>query len=236
MRSTLSETEIADLERQQRAMATQLREEVLQPFLAPSDLLLALDIQYEGDKAFVGAALQSWDNQKSWQFALSTQTELPYHPGLFCFREGPPLKALVESLQNHYPELSPRLILVDGQGLAHPRGFGAACWLALKTGIATLGCAKSTLLPYEGELEAAAGSTLGIYRNNRRVGSTLRRKTGVNPVFVSVGQGLTLPQAERVVLELPSDYRLPDLLRYADQNARALSRGESPEGLELLMP
>jgi len=228
MQNSLNEDRIAELKRQQQALATQVRVLRLEPFLAPSDLLLALDIQYEGDQAFVGAALQSWDNTLKKQFAYATRTDMPYYPGLFCFREGPPLQEFIKALRSYDSRLMPRLVLVDGQGLAHPRGFGVACWLGLTSGIATLGCAKSSLLPYTGELAQEAGSTLGVYLNARQVGTVLRRKTGINPVFVSVGHGVNLRQAEEVLMGLPSDYRLPDLLREADQNARALAKQELP--------
>jgi len=49
-----------------------------------------------------------------------------------------------------FPHLTPSCILVDGNGILHPRRAGLACFVGVRTGIPTIGVGKT--LFHEGEL------------------------------------------------------------------------------------
>ena len=79
---------------------------------------------------------------------LYERTELvhltqPYVPGFLAFREVPFLSKLVDDLRQSQPELMPHVIMVDGNGVLHPRGFGVACHLGVVTGTPCVGVGKS---------------------------------------------------------------------------------------------
>lgn len=69
--------------------------------------------------------------------------EMPYIPTFLAFREIAPLERLVHKQMTERPELAPRAILVDGNGILHPRGAGIACFVGVRTGIPTIGIGKT---------------------------------------------------------------------------------------------
>lgn len=191
---------------------------------SPGDLVLALDIQYDGELAHVAGDLSRLGEGRIGTFAGTSAAGAPYVPGLFCFREGPPLMALIHRLRAD--GLTPDVVIVDGHGVAHPRRFGAACWLGVVGDLVTVGAAKGTLLRFEGDLPDPRGASLPVWRDGEEVGRVLRTQRGVKPLYVSAGHGLDLEAATRLLLMLPGEYRIPDPLRRADQAARELARGE----------
>jgi deoxyribonuclease V len=190
---------------------------------SPDDTVLVLDIQYEGDLASIGGILGNVRGEVEKIFTAQILAEIPYAPGFFCFREGPPLfKFWQKLIQENYPQ--PNLIILDGHGIAHPRKFGVACWLGLHTQTPCIGCAKESLLKFEGELPENQGSSLPIYLNNEVVGWALRTQKGIKPIFASAGYAISSKSTQEIILGLKAEYRLPDILRLADQVARAQAR------------
>ena len=136
----------------------------------------------------------------------------PYVPGLLSFREAPAVLAALSELTTPVDAL-----LCDGQGLAHPRRFGLACHLGILTGIPAVGCAKSVLVGEHGDLGPARGARVPLEHREERVGTVLRTRDGVRPVFVSIGHRMDLPAAEALVLACAIGFRLPEPVRRADR-------------------
>ncbi len=146
--------------------------------------------------------------------AVERTVDFPYIPGLLSFRELPVILAAYEKLK-----LRPELVLVDGQGIAHPRRFGIASHLGVLLGVPTIGCAKSLLCGAHGPLDAARGSTAVIEHEGEVVGATLRTREGVRPVYVSIGHQVDLAAAVFWVGGCCRGYRLPEPTRLAHQAA-----------------
>jgi len=141
---------------------------------------------------------------------VSGKLEFPYIPGLLSFRESPLTLAACREL-----EVIPDLILVDGQGVAHPRRLGLASHLGLFLDKPTIGCAKSLLC---GNCEMPAevpGSYTEILDRGEVIGATLRTKAGTKPVYVSIGHKIDLETAIRWVLNCCRGHRLPEPARLA---------------------
>ncbi len=140
--------------------------------------------------------------------------DFPYVPGLLGFREVPALLEAFERL-----ERLPDLILVDGHGLAHPRRFGIASHLGVVLDRPTIGCAKSLLVGEHRLPARRRGSRTRLLHRGEVVGTCLRTRDGVKPVYASIGHRVDLATAVRVILRCATRYRLPEPIRAADRAA-----------------
>ena len=145
----------------------------------------------------------------------------PYVPGLLSFREVPVLRAALARIAGPID-----LLLVDGQGLAHPRRFGLACHLGLLLDVPAIGCAKSRLVGEHTTPDETVGSRSELSDREEVIGSVLRTRAKVKPLFVSTGHRIGLAEAETWVLRCGGGYRLPEPTRLAHQAA-----GGSPPAL-----
>ena len=138
------------------------------------------------------------------------KSQFPYIPGLLSFREVPLLLETMKQL-----EISPDLILCDGQGIAHPRGLGLASHLGLLLNLPTIGCAKSRLI---GEFSAVGldkGDYVKLNYKGRVMGAVLRTRKGVKPLFISPGNKIDLEDSLKTVLGCSIRYRMPEPTRQA---------------------
>jgi deoxyribonuclease V len=141
----------------------------------------------------------------------------PYVPGLLAFREGPAILAAWEQLHT-----VPDLLLFDGQGIAHPRGIGIASHLGLWMDRPTVGVAKSRLYGRHDDpgRHRGASALLRDQRNpDRIIGSVLRTRSDVKPVYVSPGHQIDLQHAIEFTLRCCTRFRLPEPTRWAHQVA-----------------
>ena len=134
----------------------------------------------------------------------------PYIPGLLSFRECPLILAACQKLDN-----TPDLVLVDGQGIAHPRRLGLASHLGLFLDVPTIGCAKSILCGRHEPVGEEVGSHADLIDDSQIIGAALRTKTGVKPIYVSIGHKIDLALASSWVTKCCRGYRLPEPTRLA---------------------
>lgn len=141
---------------------------------------------------------------------VENKLTFPYIPGLLSFRESPLILAACQMLSS-----DPDIILVDGQGIAHPRRFGIASHLGLLLNMPTIGCAKSRLCGKHEQPTNEAGAYAELIDNKEVIGAALRTKVGVNPIYVSIGHKFDLPSAIHWVIKFCRNYRLPEPCRLA---------------------
>jgi len=143
----------------------------------------------------------------------------PYVPGLLSFREAP---AIIEAVGRLSPR--PDLLMCDGQGMAHPRGIGLACHVGLWLDMPVIGVAKSRLCGQHGQVPAARGGWTELTLDGRLVGAVVRTRDNVRPLFISVGNRVTLEEAVAWTLRAARGFRLPQPTRLADMLVSQLKR------------
>lgn len=174
----------------------------------------------EGLNCLAGVVL--WDLQKQAMVedhVASRRLLFPYIPGLLSFREAPAALAALRKLQSR-----PDVLLCDGQGIAHPRRLGIASHLGVLVDLPTVGCAKSRLVGTYEEPGLRRGSRSRLKDGDEVIGAVLRTRDKVKPLFISVGHGIDLQTAERLVLACSLGYRLPEPVRLADRLVAAAKK------------
>ena len=151
-----------------------------------------------------------------------SRVNFPYIPGYLSFREIPPLLVAFTRLHTE-----PDLVIVDGQGIAHPRRFGLASHLGLILDKPTIGCAKSRLCGQYAEPDTKKGAYTHLLDKDEIIGIALRTRTNVSVVYVSIGHRISLDSARMLTLACCKGYRLPETTRYAHKAAS----GKIPDGV-----
>lgn len=155
---------------------------------------------------------------------VTDKLSFPYIPGLFSFRELPPIVKAYEQLS-----IKPDLVVCDGQGFAHPRRFGLACHFGVLMDIPTIGCGKTRLTGSFDPVGEKRGDRSDLIDNNEVIGQVLRTQNGINPLYVSIGHKVQLDTACKWVLHLCQQYRQPETTRMADQLVNKLLKENEKE-------
>lgn len=198
------------------ALQDELRQTVVKDGVRFEDIetVMGLDVAYgkEADTVAAAAVVLDFKTFEIIEEALAVRPlEYPYIPGLFSFREMPPLIDAVAKLKT-----IPDLVVCDGHGQNHPRRFGLACHFGVLYDLPTIGCAKKPLIGKYADLTEMRGSRADICHQGEVIGSALRTQTKIKPVYVSIGHRCSLSEAERILLHLCPDYRLPMTTRIAN--------------------
>ncbi len=190
---------------------------IAEDLLGPIGRVAGIDVGLEGDGRIARAAVAVLDFPSLAPLESASARRpaaFPYVPGLLSFREIPVVLDALGQLRS-----PPDLLVCDGQGLAHPRRFGLACHLGVLTGLPSIGAAKSRLLGTHGALPPERGAWVPLVDRGETVGAVLRTRTGVSPLYVSVGHRVSLATAIALVLACAPRYRLPETTRQAHRLA-----------------
>jgi deoxyribonuclease V len=172
--------------------------------------IAGVDASYKEEGNAAIAVLSYPDLNLVEQATATARATFPYVPGLLSFRESPLALLAFEKLS-----VLPDVIMLDGQGIAHPRRFGIACHLGLLLDRPTIGVAKSRLVGTYEEPGDQPGDRAPLLYKGDVIGAVLRTRLRCNPLFISVGHKIDLETAVSLVLSCLKGYRLPEPTRRA---------------------
>lgn len=190
--------------------------------LTPVECIAGVDIGFEDDGNTTRAAVvvMAWPGLDVVERAVHREpTRMPYIPGLLSFREVPAALCAFARLGQ-----MPDLVMVDGQGIAHPRRLGVASHLGLWLDLPTIGIAKKRLCGRHGEVPSERGGWTPLWErdvrgNTETLGAVLRSRRGIKPVYVSPGHRLCLESSLTWVVSCLGRTKLPEPTRLADRLA-----------------
>lgn len=207
-----------------KRLQVELRENVREePLPGPVRLVAGADASYTrgSDKLYAAVVVLDATTLEVVDVGRAeTEALFPYVPGYLSFREAPALLAAWDDLDTR-----PDLLVCDAQGRAHPRKFGLACHVGVLLDIPTIGSAKNLLCGTHRDPAPQKGSYRSIYdKSGDVIGSVLRTRTNVNPVYVSVGHRIKLAAARRQILRFSPKYRIPEPIRQAHDEVNEMRR------------
>ena len=160
------------------------------------------------------------------EVTASGKVDFPYIPGLLSFRESPILLKAFAKIKSE-----PDVIILDAQGIAHPRGIGLASHIGLLLDKSSIGCAKTRLIGEYNEVGGAAGCHSQLTVKGKIVGAVLRTRKNVKPVFVSPGHKIDLNTSIDLVLKSCRGYRLPEPVRQAHNLVKKTAKEGLPKNM-----
>ena len=184
---------------------------------APVRLVAGVDVSAGrlGSRGRAAVVLLSYPDLTIVEVARhETEITFPYVPGLLSFREIPIILPAFEQLSRQ-----PDLVIVDRQGIAHPRRLGVAAHLGLLIDRPTIGCAKSRLTGTHEDPPDRPGAWTPLLDRRQIIGHVVRTRAGVKPLYISVGHRVGLAEATEWILRCTRRYRLPEPIRAAHQSA-----------------
>lgn len=188
------------------AMQRCLAKQVIREDRVPEKIrfVAGVDVAYVGEISVGVAAAIDYDSLVLMESQVAhVKTQFPYIPTLLSFREISPTLSAIEKL-----ETKPDVVLVDGQGIAHPYRLGFASHLGLMIDKPTIGVAKSILC---GEVENMNDKEWApLIDRGEIVGAAVVTKAGRKPMYVSIGHKVSLERAVEIVKHCIRNHRIPE--------------------------
>jgi endonuclease V len=174
------------------------------------NLIAGLDIGFVKNdpvKACVGVVILEYPTLINFKLV---NMDIEYIPGFLAFREVPKYQEILKTIP---PEFKPDLLMVDGNGILHPRKIGVASHLGVLENLPSIGVAK-TFFNFKGIIKINEN----VFLNNELVGKALKIKS-IKEIYISPGHNISLLTSEEIIKNC-CIYRIPEPIRLADNGCR----------------
>lgn len=202
----------------------------------PIKYVAGLDISFvkTNDKAVAAMVIFDYKTLEILaKISVNCIIKIPYVSGYLAFREAPVFMKLIEVQKQNCPHLTPQVILIDGNGVWHPRRAGSASHFGLLSGIPCFGIAKNVLhvdsITRESIQQLLAEKApekdqfIEVKDDNGNILGIAYNVTGSvkSAVYISVGHKITLSTACDI-FKTVTNYRNCEPIRQADLLSREM--------------
>lgn len=173
------------------------------------DTVAGADVSFSVDNEAVVAVvvLQLEDLEILEKRTLPVQLFFPYIPGFLGMREADPVISGLNTLKQKFD-----VLMINGHGIMHPRGFGLASQVGVLQDVPTIGVAKRLIderyINVATQKHHTSDEFQLIKENNHTIGAFFKGK------YVSVGHKISLKTALNIV-ERVSIFKTPEPIRQA---------------------
>lgn len=220
--SFVSDLPLKKLRKLQAALGDRLN---LGPLGTRPRTLLGVDVAYSQDGYAFASAIGVDARSEAITETRFHRSEVtfPYIPTYLAFREMPAIESVLENL-----DLEGTLLMVDGQGILHPRGFGIACHVGVTLGIPTIGVAKRLLTgSYDRAVLRRDGSAAVLVEGEHRGWVIAPDGKKSKAAFVSPGHMVSVEDSLRLAMGSMGK-RQPRPLELAHSAATSARRAWDP--------
>ena len=190
----------------------------------PIGRIAGADVAYQGDRMYAVAVSLDRESLEPLEIAaIRRPVEFPYVPTYLAYREFAGIEAAVNRL-SHRPDI----LFVDGHGRLHPALFGVACLAGVRLNLPTIVIAKHPLVGRVKSKSATEADAFPIQYNGRTRGYAWLPPGRSRPIFISVGNRISLENALHVVQQA-TRRAYPEPLKLADRISKEMKRNEKRE-------
>jgi deoxyribonuclease V len=143
-----------------------------------------------------------------------------YVPGFLSFQVMPALLRVLDMLPR-----PPDLVLMEGDGIAHPQRFGLASHFGVVSGLPTIGVGNKMLLGTAADLHQIRGAYTPLREHGEQIGWLLRSKPETAPIIVSPGHRVAMASVADLTMRFTTTERMPEPVHMAQ---RLGARGSHP--------
>ena len=205
-----------DLESLRKEQSLLAKEIILEDKFDTPEILAGVDLSYKNANCIVAyVALKSKTLEVLERNAIKQKVVFPYIPTFLAFREGPPILALLETI-----DTLPDILMINGHGIAHPLFCGSASHIGVLTSIPTIGIAAKLLYGMSSETPVNVGSYYYVNYRVQKVGAVFLSKEDCKPIIISPGHLITLDTSIKIVKHSLKGYKFPEPIRLAHKLAQ----------------
>ena len=167
--------------------------------------IAGIDVAYDDNNGYAACVIHDRKQNKIIKkHSEITEVTFPYVSTYFSFREGPIILKLFETIDLNEIDL----LFLNGHGIMHPR-IGLASHVGYLLNLPTIGIASNYLIGSIDQKLLKKGEKIEIFDGKKIIGLAYKSQLNTNPIYISVGYGISLKTSFEMTVKLIKDDKFP---------------------------